>query len=173
MNKTLINIIKLVGMLLILSSATFTVVLFSILYFQDGFVERKFDKEVSKISNIRAQKFSVFEGRLFANIEIPGKGKVAVLYGLGGLEYIMEIGGISTNVICPENKTIGMSLNLGRHSNYKKWFSFEVNNLQDLVNHYDDIVGTLRTFPTKPDPHYTITMSSRGEKTECSVYLQY
>jgi len=147
-----------------------------IVKFQDGYANQKFSKEISAIPRIKTKIISTFEGAVSAQIEIPNKGNIDLIYGIQGLEYIRHIGKFDTTFICPENQTVGVVFNLGRGSKFQKWFPFQVNNLQELVNHYDDIVAVLKTFPNSPNPDYTVTVLSNlfglGKKTVCSIYFK-
>jgi len=146
-----------------------------IVRFQDGYVEQKFNKEASKIPGLRTKVYSIFEGGLSAQIDIPDKGKVQIMYGLLGLEYIRYIGNFDTIFLCPEDKTTAVGLSLRKGSKFSKWFPFDVNNLEDLVYHYHDILSILNTFPRTPNPQYKVTTTSISfgiKKIDCSIYLK-
>lgn len=164
--------LKKVGISLSLVFISLIAIVALILKFQDGYTERKFLKEVATIPEIKGDIRNTFEGGTLADIQIPNKGSVTIMYGLFGLEYIRRVGQFDTVFICPEDKSIGIGFGLVKDSKFQKWFPFEVINLQELVNHYDDIVAILNTFPISPDPNYTVTARNRlGKQIVCSIYF--
>lgn len=165
-------ILKKVGITLSAIFISMIAIVALILKFQDSYTEQKFLKEVATIPEVKGKIRNTFEGGTLADIQIPNKGSVTIMYGLFGLEYIRRVGQYDTVFICPEDKSVGIGFGLVKDSKFQKWFPFEVNNLQELVNHYDDIVAILSTFPTSPDPDYTVTASSRlGKQIVCSIYF--
>ncbi|MBP9702235.1 hypothetical protein KBD69_00970 [Candidatus Woesebacteria bacterium] len=169
------SILKKIGILLLAAFIGLVAIVIVVLAFQDQYAEQKFSKEASTIPGIKTKIISVFEGGVSAQIEIPEKGTVDVLYGIQGLEYVLKIRDFDTRFMCPEDATVGAFLNLRKKSNFKKWFPFQVNNLQQLINHYDDITAILETFPHSPDPNYTIITSSRPFRKNdmiCSIYFK-
>lgn len=160
-------------MLLIGCVAILLATIIFIAKFQNQYSEQKFIKEMTSIPGAKGIIRNTFEGGTLADIEIPNKGRVTIMYGLLGLEYIRHIGNFDTTFICPEDDGIGVGFGLGKNSKFQKWFPFEVNNIKELVNHYDDIVTILKTFPTSPDPSYTVTTKSRSTgEIECSIYFK-
>jgi len=147
-----------------------------LLYFQNGFVEKKFAKESGGIQNIKVRTHSIFEGGLSATFEIAGKGSIEIMYGIAGLEYIRRIGEFDTIFMCPEDKNSAIVLGLGKGNKFQKWFPFQINTLHELVSHYDDIISILKTFPKTPDPDYAVITTSKpfglGKKTNCSLYVK-
>lgn len=171
-SKNKMNVVKIIRMILIGCLIIFIATIIFIAKFQDKYSEQKFINEIASIPETTGKIRNTFEGGTLADIEIFNKGSVTVMYGLFGLEYVRHIDKFDTVFICPENTSIGIGFGLGKNSKFKKWFPFEVNNLQELVNRYDDIVAVLDTFPTSPDPNYTVAATSiSGEKTTCSIYF--
>ncbi len=171
--KHAINIFKIIRVLLIGCLAMLIATIIFIAKFQDQYSEQKFLNEMATIPEATGKIRNTFEGGTLADIEVFNKGIVTVMYGLFGLEHIRRIGKFDTVLICPEDRGIGIGFNLGKNSQFKKWFPFEVNSLQELVNHYDEIVAVLDTFPTSPDPSHAVTVKSRsGEKIVCSIYFK-
>lgn len=166
-----INIRRILGMLF-LGLLIFVIgIIIFLAKFQDGYSEQKFKREVAIIPGISAKIRNTFEGATLADIQIPNKGTLTVIYGFSGLEYITHIDKFDTTFICPEDQGIGIGFSLTKNSKFKKWFDFEVNNLKDLVKHYDDIVDGLNKLPHSPDPDYTIMMKNyRGKSVTCSIY---
>ena len=170
--KHTINIFKIIRVLLIGCLVMLIATVIFIAKFQDQYSEQKFINEIINIPEASGKIRNTFEGGTLADIEILNKGSITVMYGLFGLEYVRHIDKFDTVFICPENPSIGIGFGLGKNSKFKKWFPFEVNNLQELINRYDDIVAVLDTFPTSPDPNYTVAATSiSGEKITCSIYF--
>ncbi len=171
--KNTINIFKIIRILLIGCLVMLIASIIFIAKFQDRYSEQKFLKEMATIPEATVKIRNTFEGGTLADIQILNKGSVSVMYGLFGLEHIRRIGKFDTVLICPEDRGIGIGFSLGKNSQFKKWFPFEIDSLQELVNHYDEIVAVLDTFPTSPDPTHTVTATSRsGEKIVCSIYFK-
>lgn len=51
-----------------------------------------------------------------------------------------------------ESEYFGFSLELGRNSPYKKLFPFELNTLQDVVDHYAELVELFESWPREAEP---------------------
>ena len=167
--KSLLKIVSIVLTVLFLSMV---VIIALTLKFQDGYAENKFRSEIATISGINSKIRNTFEGGTLADIQIPNKGTITVVYGIAGLEYITHIDKFDTTFVCPEDQSVGIGFSLRKNNKFQKWFPFQVNNLKELVNHYDDIVTVLNTFPHAPDTNYTIdTKNYQGKKITCSIYL--
>ena len=119
----------------------------------------KFHQEISNIPEIKVNSFKLWEGDSIVDMEILNKGNVHLWYGRNSVPRIDSIGGIGISQVCyyiDRNGTnIGyagdVSLTLDKDHYYKKWFPFDVLNLQDLVNKYDEIKKVVSTFPKNPE----------------------
>lgn len=122
-------------------------------------IDSKFHQEIANISEIKVNSFKLWEGDSIVNLEILNKGNVHFWYGRNGVPRIDAIGGIGISQVCyyvdrngTKNGYAGdVSLTLDKDQYYKKWFPFEVLNLQDLVNRYSDISKIVATFPKNPE----------------------
>ena len=126
---------------------------------KEGIVDKKFHKEVLQVPQVNVTFFNLWEGDARVNAEIKDKGFVAFWYGTDGVPRIVRIKKFLTEFECfnvdGEGNKIGYghtrNLELVKNSKFKQWFPFEVNNLKDLVNKYDEIVQILDTFPKNPE----------------------
>lgn len=123
-------------------------------------IDKKFHAEVAAIPQIKVNRFFLWEGDSHADITIANKGSVFFWYGKDGVPRIEGIGSYPIPFVCyyvdtQGNKTnyaYNMPLVLDKKTTlYKKWFLFEVNNLNDLVSRYDDIIQALNTLPKNPE----------------------
>lgn len=123
-------------------------------------IDKKFHTEVRNIPQMTVTKFMLWEGDSMVNLNIEGKGPVSFWYGINGVPRIQAIGPYPIPFVCfyvdNQNKKIGYAydtaLVLDKNTKlYEKWFPFQVNNLQDLVDKYDEIIRVLGTFPKDPE----------------------
>lgn len=121
-------------------------------------IDIKFHQEVSQTPNVQVKSFKLWEGDSIVELDIKDKGTVRMWYGVDGVPRIDNIGKYSTSYDCfnvdaqgnKKSYAFTSGLVLDNDSAFKKWFSFEVNNLNDLVVKYDDIIKVLESFPKNP-----------------------
>ena len=137
-------------------------------------VEQKFYAEAKTIPDIRVVQFNTFEGMGGGTIAIKNKGETSIFYDLAGVTDILHIDTFDTEFMCPTKQTmIGYPLRLTKNSPFLKWFPFQVTTLRQLVDHYDEIVSILKTFPHTPNSNYTVQVSFWfGQRTTCSLYFK-
>jgi len=133
-------------------------------------VKQKFYAEVNTISGIRVKRFDTFEGMGFGTITILHKGEVTLYYDQNGLPWIRDIGEFDTGFLCPNNTMYPLVLT--KNNSFWKLFPFQVVNLRQLVNHYDQIISILKTFPKSPNPNFTIDVPTGiFSHTSCNLYF--
>lgn len=133
---------------------------------QDQAREARIRKEIAKIPGVTVVSAKVGEMEDTMKIDINNKGSLTYsyyslgLYGVKPLIQIIEIGPYKPLFACwhiESDRTLSsqsdVRLFFGKPSYFYKWFPFEVKNVQDLVAHYDDIVNTLKTFPSSHAMH--------------------
>jgi hypothetical protein len=121
-------------------------------------IDVKFHQEVSQTPSIQVKSFKLWEGDSIVELEVKNKGTVMMWYGLDGTPRLDRIGNFSTSYDCfnvdnqgnKKSYAFTTGLILDKDSAFQKWFPFEVNNLNDLVLRYDDIIKILETFPKNP-----------------------
>lgn len=177
------------------------ILIFSFSYsgYKDKQIEKKindkFHQEVAKLPGVSIRHFLLWEGDSIASIEIKDMGVVDFWYGKDGAPRITGIGEYHTDYVCfyaPGKKdemsyAYDMPLDLSGDSKYKKWFPFSVNTLSDLVEKYDLITDTLKTFPKyelrtafeynwmerkpidNPDMNYVLKTNHRGQEVWCDL----
>lgn len=157
----------------------------------------KFHQEIAKIPEMQPVNFhssGKYSGQADVRVDIKDKGQVWFDYDEKGMGSIYEIGKYDTLWNCFSNKPDekreiyngSEPLYLGKKSHFRKWFPFEVNNLQDLVNKHDAIVAVLDTFPVRepvpgrgstqnPDPNYILYTQRRTEvgsgESTCDLFI--
>lgn len=163
-------------------------------------IDLKFHQEISNIPEIKVNSFKLWESDSIVNIDIQNKGSVHFWYGRNNVPRIDAIGNVGISQVCyyvDRNGTkIGyagdVSLVLDKDQYYKKWFSFEVINLQDLVNRYDEIVKIVSTFPKNPetevfhdklwgdryvvknpDPNFIVYRKIDNKEVTCDLFQSY
>jgi len=128
--------------------------------------------------------------------EVENKGEVRFWYGLNGLPRIENIGPYSTTYYCfyvdSLGKKIGyaydIDLDLDKGGAFAKWFPFQIHNLKDLVENYNNILGVVATFPKNPEtvpfedswgkrtvikqsnPNFTVKQQSQGKEVWCDLF---
>jgi hypothetical protein len=158
-------------------------------------IDKKFHDEVSTLPQIKVDQFMLWEGDSHAEITIGGKGKASFWYGKDGIPSIESVGSYSTSYECDFFDSMGQktgyafntSLILSPNSPFLKWFPFQVNNLQELITHYDDIINIVSTFPNYPNTSlrddskeksdifvsnqdFTFKQLFRGKQVQCNLY---
>lgn len=159
-------------------------------------IDQKFHSEVAQISQMKVKNFMLWEGDSMVTAEIVNKGEVRFWYGKDGVPRIDSLGQYSTSYTCfyvdSNGKKTGYAydtgLTLDKDGKYAKWFSFQVNNLKDLADKYDLMVGVLATFPKNPstmpfedswgkrdviahsNPDFVLKEQFRGKEVWCDLH---
>lgn len=166
--------------------------------YYESIIDKKFHQEVSTISQIKVKRFMLWEGDSMVDLDIQDRGVVSFWYGIGGVPIIQAIGLYYIPFVCfyvdnQGNKTgyaYDTLLGLDKNNKYQKWFPFQVNNLQDLVDKYDEIIRVLETFPKNPEmvefedktwgtqrvlknpnPNFTLIDRYKGKDIACDLYV--
>jgi hypothetical protein len=164
-------------------------------YVEEQIINQKFHAEVKQYPQIHVNNFMLWEGDSRVDITIKNKGRVTMWYGVDGVPRIEYIGNFGTMFGCfyvdkngkNQESAYTTDLWLDKTSPYKKWFSFEVNTLGDLVNHYDDITKILTTFPISspesmfvannekhiPNPKYQIKNTFWNRPVVCNLSVAH
>ncbi len=197
--------IKIVGILLgliLLLVISFYVFLF--FHFESSkkvekMIDKKFHEELAQVPELKVEFFQLWDGDSIVHAEVKGKGPVNFWYGERGVPRIVGFGGYQVPGRCLYTDEKGERVKYGFHSMlvldndtpYKKWFPFEVNNLRDLVDRYDDIAAVLNKFPTKPEmtsidigtgsnqemvknpnPDYVLKYQDNGRNVHCDLFRE-
>lgn len=135
-------------------------------------IEKKFYQEVSQLPQLKVNSFSLWEGDSIVLAEVEGKGMVNFWYGKSGYPRIMTIDSVETSSYCYYADTneyaYTTSLTLYKGSKFQQWFPFEINNLKDLVDRYNDIVAVLKTFRSSEIANFTDEY--KGREVKCNVF---
>jgi hypothetical protein len=147
-------------LLLVLFASVF--VYFKIWNFKDSqnekIIDKEFHQEMAKYSEVIVNKFMLWEGDSMVTLDIPGKGEVSFWYGINKVPYIESIADYNTSFNCfnlnQNQEKISYAFNqdlvLNSSNPFRKWFSFQINNISDLITHYNDITKELSLFPVNP-----------------------
>lgn len=118
-------------------------------------IEEKFNREAKELKDVlEVNRFTVWEGDSIAEVTIKGKGKVTMWYDIDNVR-ISSIDKYFTSFQClKKNKgtykeVFNTSLSINPQSSLYSKFNFEVNNLHDVVTHYDEILTVVKTFPPR------------------------
>jgi hypothetical protein len=122
-------------------------------------VEKVFWHDIKKYRGVHVEQFAIWEGDGIATLSIAQKGRVSFWYGVDMIPRIESVAQYSTSFDCfyadSKGKKLSYAysanLDLGKDTQFKKWFPFQVNSLKDLLNHYEDIVAVVNTFPKNPE----------------------
>lgn len=122
-------------------------------------ISKEFHTDVQQYPDVKVKRFALWEGDSMADLEIAGKGPVSMWYGVDKIPRIESIEKYRTSFDCfyvdsNGNKTgyaYTEGLNLSdKIPQWKKWFPFRVNSLNDLIARYNEIVHILDGFPKDP-----------------------
>lgn len=122
-------------------------------------IAKRFSKEMETTEGLIVENFDTYDCDGWANVQIEGKGKALIFYDENGNVSVRGITSYPTSFVCyyvdsnekPTRYAGNFVLWLDKDSPYEKWFPFEINNLQDLVLRYDDIVDSMEKLPKNPE----------------------
>jgi len=122
-------------------------------------IEKKFNEEIKNNPEIEVEKFMLWEGDSRVTVSIDER-KIIFWYGISGVPRITFIDGYSTDFDCfyveEDNKKVkyvyskSLKINSGSNNYFNKWFPFDIDNLNDLVEKNQEIVNQIRTLPINP-----------------------
>ena len=138
----------------------------------------------------------MWEGDSLVFVNLKDKGDIRFWYWKNGVPRIDNIGQFSTFYDCfyvdkygiKTGYAFSMNLVLNNENIFSSWFPFQVNNLKELVERYDEIIAVLNNFPKnsetvsfedkrrkfevvkQSDPKYIIKQRFRGRNVWCDLY---
>lgn len=163
---------------------------------EEKIIQNKFQQEIAQVPELSVKSFKLWEGDSIVVAEVKNKGEVQFWYGENGIPRLDRINGTTTSYDCffvnEKGEKIGYvftkGLILNEGSAFKKWFPVEINNLQDLVHNYDQVVAVLHTFPRNStfkafedswgtrdvlvtsNPDFTVIEQYRGKTVYCDLF---
>ncbi len=137
-------------------------------------IEKYFYEDIADLSDVTVHGFKLWEGDSIVELDIKDKGEVMFFYGEDRIPRIMRIGNLSVGIDCQKNGKLEYTsgLNLSKNSQYKKWFSFDVLTIRDLVSNYDKIFSVVKTLPNKvgDDTAYMWKERHMFQTVECGIH---